>query len=94
MLHAGFLPGLLFDPEDGGDMFVRNVSWLETDYTVLNPRRQNSSSRIWPVGRRRNRGRGRGTRRRKREGGGGWEEEEDDDDEQEEEEEEEDERMT
>jgi hypothetical protein len=28
MLHYGFLPGLLFEPEDGGDMFVRNVTWL------------------------------------------------------------------
>jgi hypothetical protein len=24
--HAGFLLGLFFDPEDGGDMFLRNVS--------------------------------------------------------------------
>jgi hypothetical protein len=24
-LHAGFFLGLLFDPEDGGDMFLRNV---------------------------------------------------------------------
>jgi hypothetical protein len=23
--HAGFLPGLFFDPEDEGDMFLRNV---------------------------------------------------------------------
>jgi hypothetical protein len=23
--HAGFLLGLFFDPEDGGDMFIRNV---------------------------------------------------------------------
>jgi hypothetical protein len=25
-LHVGFLLGLFFDPEDGGDMFLRNVS--------------------------------------------------------------------
>jgi hypothetical protein len=24
--HAGFLLGLFFDPEDGGDMFLQNVS--------------------------------------------------------------------
>jgi hypothetical protein len=23
--HAGFLLGLFFDPEDGGDIFIRNV---------------------------------------------------------------------
>jgi hypothetical protein len=27
--------GLLFDPEDGGDVFLRNVTWLSTDYTAL-----------------------------------------------------------
>jgi hypothetical protein len=27
LLCAGFLPGLLFSPDDGGDMFLRNVSW-------------------------------------------------------------------
>jgi hypothetical protein len=37
--HAGFLLGL-FDPEDGGDMFLRNVGRLSTDYTALSPRRQ------------------------------------------------------
>jgi hypothetical protein len=25
LLHVGFLLGLFFDPEDGGDMFLRNV---------------------------------------------------------------------
>jgi hypothetical protein len=26
--HAGFLLGLFFDPQDGGDMFLRKVGWL------------------------------------------------------------------
>jgi hypothetical protein len=25
----------LFDPEDGDDIFLRNVGWLSTDYTAL-----------------------------------------------------------
>jgi hypothetical protein len=25
LLHVGFLLGLFFEPEDGGDMFLRNV---------------------------------------------------------------------
>jgi hypothetical protein len=29
---------------DGGDMFLRNIGSLSTDYTALYPRRQNSSS--------------------------------------------------
>jgi hypothetical protein len=35
--------GLFFGPEDRGDMFLRKVGCLSTDYTVLYPRRQNSS---------------------------------------------------
>jgi hypothetical protein len=38
-LHAGILLGLFFNPEDGSDMFLRNVGWLSTDYTSLYPRR-------------------------------------------------------
>jgi hypothetical protein len=26
-----------FDPEDGGDMFLRNVGWNSTDYTASYP---------------------------------------------------------
>jgi hypothetical protein len=33
-----FLAGLIFDPEDGGDTFHRNVG-PHTDYTALYPRR-------------------------------------------------------
>jgi hypothetical protein len=32
-----------FDPEDGGDIFLRNVGWHSTDYTTLYPRRWYSS---------------------------------------------------
>jgi hypothetical protein len=38
LLHAGFLLGILFNPEDGGDMFFRNVGWLSTDYIAIYPR--------------------------------------------------------
>jgi hypothetical protein len=43
MIHAGFLLGLLFDTEDGGGMFLRNVDWLSTAHTALHPRWRNSS---------------------------------------------------
>jgi hypothetical protein len=42
-LHASFLLGLIFNPEDGGKIFLRNVGWLAVDYTGLYPRRQRSS---------------------------------------------------
>jgi hypothetical protein len=42
-VKAGFLLDLLFDPEDGGDMFLRNVGRLSTEYTALYSRREKSS---------------------------------------------------
>jgi hypothetical protein len=33
--------GLFFDPEDGGDMVLRNVGLFPTDNTALYPRRKN-----------------------------------------------------
>jgi hypothetical protein len=30
---------LFFDSEDGGNMFLQNISWLSTDYMALYPRR-------------------------------------------------------
>jgi hypothetical protein len=35
LLHAGFFLGLLFNSEDGRDMFLHNISWLSADYTML-----------------------------------------------------------
>jgi hypothetical protein len=43
LLHAGCLLGLLCDPEDGGSMFLPNVSKLLTDYTASHLTRQYSS---------------------------------------------------
>jgi hypothetical protein len=38
-VHAGFLLGLFFDPEDGSDMFLRNVGWLSTDCKAFFPQK-------------------------------------------------------
>jgi hypothetical protein len=40
LLLASRLLGLLFDPDDGGDMFLRNVCKFLTDYTSSHPRRE------------------------------------------------------
>jgi hypothetical protein len=37
--HAGFLLGLFFYPEDGGNMFLQNISWFSVGYMALYPRR-------------------------------------------------------
>jgi hypothetical protein len=42
LLHAGFLLGL-FDPQDGGVIFFRNIGWLSTDYMAIYPRIYNFS---------------------------------------------------
>jgi hypothetical protein len=31
--------GLLFDPEDGGNMFFRKVGWPSPDYTAFYPKK-------------------------------------------------------
>jgi hypothetical protein len=36
--HAGIFLGLV-DPEEIGDIFLRNVGLLSTEYTTLHPRR-------------------------------------------------------
>jgi hypothetical protein len=33
------LAEIFFDPEDGGDMFLRNVGCISTDYMASHPRR-------------------------------------------------------
>jgi hypothetical protein len=40
LLRADFLLEFFFDPEDRGDIFPRNVTWLSTDYTTLCPFRE------------------------------------------------------
>jgi hypothetical protein len=43
LLYAGFLHGLLFNPEDEGDAFIRTVGSVSADYTALYPRRKKYS---------------------------------------------------
>jgi hypothetical protein len=43
LLYASLFLCLLFNPENGSDIFFRNVTWLSTDYKALYSRRQNAS---------------------------------------------------
>jgi hypothetical protein len=36
-LHVGFLFPSIFVPQDGGDIFLRNVGWLSVNYAALYP---------------------------------------------------------
>jgi hypothetical protein len=38
---AGFLLGLLFNPEDGGNIFILQIVRLSANYAVLQPRQLN-----------------------------------------------------
>jgi hypothetical protein len=35
LLHAGFLLGLFFDNEDGGEIFLQNFGWLPAYHMAL-----------------------------------------------------------
>jgi hypothetical protein len=37
-----FMLGLFLDPEDGNNIFFRNVGLLSTEYVALSPKRWNS----------------------------------------------------
>jgi hypothetical protein len=39
---AGFLLGLFFDPEDGGNMFIRNVCLLSTLHGIISQKTEPS----------------------------------------------------
>jgi hypothetical protein len=39
LLLAGFLLGFFFDPEEEGDVLLRNIGYISTDHTALYPRR-------------------------------------------------------
>jgi hypothetical protein len=43
LLHAGFLLGPFFEPEDGSGIFLRNIDCFSTDYMALYSRKQHSS---------------------------------------------------
>jgi hypothetical protein len=42
-IHGGFLLDFFLNSEERGDIFLRNISWLSSDYTELYLRWQNST---------------------------------------------------
>lgn len=42
LLHTDFLFGLILNPEEGGNMVLRNTGRLSPEYMAVYPRRQNS----------------------------------------------------
>jgi hypothetical protein len=43
LLHVGILLGLVTNPDDVGEMYLRNVGSLSMDYMALYPGRYNSA---------------------------------------------------
>jgi hypothetical protein len=43
LLHAGSCLTYYSNPEDGSDMFLRNIGRISTDYTALYPKRLKTS---------------------------------------------------
>jgi hypothetical protein len=43
LLHARYFLGLLFNPEHGGDILLRNVGLISTEIKARHPRRLKSS---------------------------------------------------
>jgi hypothetical protein len=45
--QAGFLLGLYFEPEDEGDIFLRNVGWFSKDCMVYPGKQDYSEPPLW-----------------------------------------------
>jgi hypothetical protein len=49
LLYSGFLVGLPFNPEDGGEVSLQNDAWFSADYTALYLKRWNSFITIFSL---------------------------------------------